>query len=154
AARFQAVVAIASTIPGYYFTVYFIDRIGRVKIQIMGFLCMALVYFAIGIPYHFYWGDHTNIGFMFLYGLTFFFANFGPNTTTFIVPAEMFPARFRTTCHGISGAMGKVGALIGSIGFVWIPKRGHDENEKPRKVGMTIALIILGGVCILGMVVT
>ncbi|KAF5739281.1 Phosphate transporter 1 9 [Tripterygium wilfordii] len=152
-ALLQAIVAAASTIPGYYFTVYFIDRIGRVKIQIMGFLCMALVYFAIGIPYPFYWNDHTNIGFMFLYFLTFFFANFGPNTTTFIVPAELFPARFRSTCHGISGAMGKVGALIGSIGFLWISKNGH-QNGDPGKVGMTIALITLGGVSILGMIVT
>ncbi|KAJ8772535.1 hypothetical protein K2173_027712 [Erythroxylum novogranatense] len=50
----QGIAAICSTIPGYFFTVYFIDRIGRRKIQIMGFLCMGIVYFALGIPY-FYW---------------------------------------------------------------------------------------------------
>lgn len=31
-------------------------------------------------------------GLLFLYGLTFFFANFGPNSTTFILPSETFPA--------------------------------------------------------------
>jgi PHS family inorganic phosphate transporter-like MFS transporter len=61
------------------------------------------------------WKGSTNVGFMILYGLTFFFSNFGPNTTTFIVPAELVPARFRSTCHGISGAAGKVGPIIGSV---------------------------------------
>lgn len=31
-----------------------------------------------------------------LYGLTFFFANFGPNSTTFVLPAELFPTRVRS----------------------------------------------------------
>lgn len=152
-AKLQAIVAICSTIPGYWVTVYFIDRIGRVKIQQMGFFFMALVYLAIGIPYYMYWDDDTNAGFMVLYGLIFFFSNFGPNTTTFIVPAELFPARFRSTCHGISGASGKVGAIIGSIGFLWA---SHDRKEDgyPKAIGMTASLVILSGVCIVGMLVT
>ncbi|MFS7959927.1 putative MFS transporter superfamily [Helianthus anomalus] len=56
--------------------------------------------------------------FIILYGLTSFFSNFGPNTTTFIVPTELFPARFRANCHGITGAVGKLGAIIGLIGFI------------------------------------
>ncbi|KAM5573963.1 hypothetical protein ABKV19_013471 [Rosa sericea] len=146
-AELQAIVTICSTIPGYWFTVYFIDRIGRRKIQMMGFFVMALVYFSIGIPYKTHWAKHIDESFMVLYGLTFFFANFGPNTTTFIVPAELFPARFRSTCHGISGASGKVGALIGSIGFLWT---AHGQNEEEIKR----SLIGLGVVCILGLVVT
>ncbi|OAY22485.1 probable inorganic phosphate transporter 1-9 [Manihot esculenta] len=151
-ARFQAIVAVCSTIPGYYFTVYFIDRIGRRKIQIMGFLFMGIVYFALGIPYH-YWGRHTNAAFLFLYALTFFFANFGPNTTTFIVPAELFPARFRSTCHGISGAIGKMGALIGSLGVLWASKE-RDDNDYPKVKPMRVALVVLGLVCLVGMVVS
>lgn len=153
-ARFQAILAICSTIPGYFVTVYFIDRIGRVCIQIIGFFFMGIVYLAIGIPYKDHWSKKTNLGFMFLYGLTFFFANFGPNTTTFIVPAELFPARFRSTCHGISGAFGKVGAIIGTVGLLWASQHDGDKHNKPDADGMTIALMILGGVCFLGMAVT
>lgn len=152
-ARLQTIVAICSTIPGYWFTVFFIDRIGRVKIQAVGFFIMAIVYFSIGIPYYKYWEENTNAGFMLLYGLTFFFSNFGPNTTTFIVPAELFPARFRTTCHGISGAAGKVGAIIGSVGFLWASHK-HKEDGYPKAIGMQASLAVLGGVCITGMVVT
>ncbi|XP_004301619.1 PREDICTED: probable inorganic phosphate transporter 1-9 [Fragaria vesca subsp. vesca] len=151
-AELQAIVTICSTIPGYWFTVYFIDRIGRRRIQMMGFFVMALVYFSIGIPYTTHWAEHTDEGFMVLYGLTFFFANFGPNTTTFIVPAELFPARFRSTCHGVSGALGKVGALIGSIGFLWAAHGQNEEDRKTKEIKMS--LIGLGVVCILGLVVT
>ena len=147
AAKLQAIIALCSTIPGYFFSVYFIDKVGRVKIQMMGFSLMALVFLVLGITYNKYWDDKSKIGFLVLYGLTFFFANFGPNTTTFIVPAELFPARFRSTCHGISGAIGKVGAIIGSVGFVWAL-----DGAKPR--GMTVSLIILAGVCLLGMAIT
>ncbi|KAI3465480.1 hypothetical protein Pfo_022143 [Paulownia fortunei] len=152
-ARLQAIIAICSTIPGYYATVYFIDRVGRVKIQIMGFLFMALGLLAIGIPYKRYWHDNTNKGFMILYSLTFFFSNFGPNTTTFIVPAELFPARFRSTCHGISGAAGKIGAIIGSVGFLWA-SHSEKENGHSKGNGMTASLVMLGGVCIVGMIIT
>ncbi|KAK2988193.1 hypothetical protein RJ640_020675 [Escallonia rubra] len=153
-ARLGAIVAVCSTIPGYFATVYFIDRVGRVKIQIMGFFFMAIGLLSIGIPYYNErWDEKAKTGFMFLYGLTFFFSNFGPNTTTFIVPAELFPARFRSTCHGISGAAGKVGAIIGAVGFLWA---SHNQNEGgyPKAIGMTAVLVILGGVCIVGMVIT
>ncbi|CAJ1939672.1 unnamed protein product [Sphenostylis stenocarpa] len=152
----QAVIAVCSTIPGYFFSVYFIDKWGRVKIQMMGFFFMAVIFFIIGIPYYSFWTtpDHEgNKGFMVLYGLAFFFANFGPNTTTFIVPAELFPARFRSTCHGISGAFGKVGAIIGSVGFLWASHNKEQDGYR-KGIGMQVCLIILGGVCLLGMLIT
>lgn len=156
-AGLQAIFAVSSTIPGYYATVFFIDRIGRVKIQFMGFLGMAFVLLALGIPYYMYWEDHTNAGFYILYGLIFFFSNFGPNTTTFIVPAELFPTRFRSTCHGISGAAGKIGAIIGSVGFLWASQTTTKSKVKygyHQGIGMTSSLIILGGFCGLGMIST
>ncbi|KAB1200154.1 putative inorganic phosphate transporter 1-12 [Morella rubra] len=152
-AKLQAIIAACSTIPGYWFTVFFIDRIGRVAIQVMGFLVMSMIYLAIAIPYYAHWDNNPNAGFIILYGLTFFFANFGPNTTTFIVPAELFPARFRSTCHGIAGAAGKLGAIIGSVGFFWASHK-RKENGYPKGLGMPASLIILSGVCLVGMAVT
>ncbi|CAF2140366.1 hypothetical protein BRARA_B02269 [Brassica rapa] len=157
-AKVAAIVAACSTIPGYWFTVYFIDRVGRVKIQIMGFFIMALVYLAAGIPYSWYRSKHeksNDKGFMVLYGLIFFFSNFGPNTTTFIIPAELFPTRFRSTCHGISGAAGKLGAIVGIVGFLWATKHKHyEEDVFPDVKRVRIAFLILGGVCIAGVLVT
>jgi Sugar (and other) transporter. len=49
--------------------------------------------------------------------LTYFFIDFGQNTTTFVVPTEVFPTNYRTTGHGISAASGKMGAAITSFLF-------------------------------------
>ncbi|TYK19926.1 putative inorganic phosphate transporter 1-9 [Cucumis melo var. makuwa] len=149
-ARLQAIVAVCSTIPGYWISVFFIDRLGRVTIQILGFLFMAIGYVIIAIPYDSFWAsDKHKYGFMLFYCLTFFFSNFGPNTTTFILPAELFPARFRSTCHGISGASGKIGAIIGAVGFLWA---SHDQKDNG--IGMKASLMLLGGVSLAGVAVT
>jgi PHS family inorganic phosphate transporter-like MFS transporter len=55
--------------------------------------------------------------FVFLYCLANFFQNFGPNTTTFVIPGEAFPTRYRSTSHGISAASGKLGAIVAQVGF-------------------------------------
>ncbi|XP_061375519.1 inorganic phosphate transporter 1-4 isoform X2 [Gastrolobium bilobum] len=84
------------------------------------------------IPYEHWTLRENRIGFVVLYSLTFFFANFGPNATTFVVPAEIFPARFRSTCHGISSATGKLGAMVGAFGFLYLGKSLEEmsgENE-------------------------
>ncbi|KAM7252902.1 hypothetical protein ACFE04_025520 [Oxalis oulophora] len=156
-AKLQAIIAGCSTIPGYFATILLVDhpKFGRKNIQKFGFLAMAIVYFVLGISYFFYWGKQTNIGFMLLYGLSFFFANFGPNTTTFIAPAELFTTRFRTTCHGIAGAAGKVGAIIGTVGFLWASPAGNLKDATQDEINrMTVTLLVLGGVCLGGFWVT
>lgn len=54
---------------------------------------------------------------MFLYCLANFFQNFGPNTTTFVIPGEVFPTRYRSTAYGLSAACGKLGAIVAQIIF-------------------------------------
>jgi PHS family inorganic phosphate transporter-like MFS transporter len=98
----------AGSIPGYWVSVATIDTIGRKPIQLMGFFLLTIILCIIGFGYHKI-GQH---GLLALYVLAQFFQNFGPNTTTFIVPGECYPTRYRSTAHGISAACGKVGAII------------------------------------------
>ncbi|CUM68369.1 uncharacterized protein PRCAT00006092001 [Priceomyces carsonii] len=98
----------AGSLPGYWFTVATVDIIGRKTIQIGGFIILTILFCGIGFGYH-KLNDH---GLLALYVLAQFFQNFGPNTTTFIVPGEVFPTRYRSSAHGISAAAGKVGAII------------------------------------------
>ncbi|TKY56391.1 Inorganic phosphate transporter 1-1 [Spatholobus suberectus] len=155
--RAMFVVALLATVPGYWFTVYFIDKIGRHKIQLVGFFVMSVCMWLLGQNYGEYRGvecspdkkydycDGKHTRFVILFGVTLFFANFGPNSTTFIVPAELFPARFRSTCHGISAAAGKAGAIIGA--FV---VQGYTDNAENKIRGMKKALITLSVVNLLG----
>ncbi|KAJ4953674.1 hypothetical protein NE237_030506 [Protea cynaroides] len=53
-ARAQTLIALCGTVPGYWFTVLTIDRIGRFSIQSMGFFFMTVFMLALAIPYH-YW---------------------------------------------------------------------------------------------------
>ncbi|KAL6571420.1 Low affinity inorganic phosphate transporter 1 [Orobanche hederae] len=156
-ARAQTLIAMCSTVPGYWFTVFFIDKIGRFAIQLMGFFFMTVFMFALAIPYDHWTHKDNRIGFVVMYSLTFFFANFGPNATSFVVPAEIFPARLRSTCHGISAAAGKAGAMVGAFGFLYAAQ-SKDPSKRdagyPAGIGVKNSLIVLGCVNALGMIFT
>ncbi|CAN4091849.1 unnamed protein product [Withania somnifera] len=156
-ARAQTLIALCSTVPGYWFTVAFIDIIGRFTIQLIGFFFMTVFMFAIAIPYHHWTLKENHIGFVVMYSLTFFFANFGPNATTFVVPAEIFPARLRSTCHGISAAAGKAGAIVGAYGFLYAAQNKDPTKTDagyPAGIGIKNSLIVLGVINALGMICT
>ncbi|CAN0886337.1 Low affinity inorganic phosphate transporter 1 [Linum grandiflorum] len=156
-ARAQTLIALCSTVPGYWFTVALIDKIGRFTIQLMGFFFMTVFMFALAIPYDHWTHRENRIGFVVMYSLTFFFANFGPNATTFVVPAEIFPARVRSTCHGISAAAGKVGAMVGAFGFLYLAQnkeKAKAEAGYPAGIGVKNSLLVLGVVNFLGMAFT
>ena len=156
-ARAQTLIALCSTVPGYWFTVAFIDKMGRFTIQLMGFFFMTVFMFALAIPYHYWTQKEHLIGFVVLYSLTFFFANFGPNSTTFVVPAEIFPARFRSTCHGISAASGKLGAIVGAFGFLYLAQnqdKAKADAGFPAGIGVKNSLLVLGGINLLGVLFT
>lgn len=153
--RAQTYIALCGTVPGYWFTVAFIDIVGRFWIQLMGFFMMTVFMLGLAIPYNHWTTHHT--GFVVMYGLTFFFANFGPNSTTFIVPAEIFPARLRSTCHGISAAAGKAGAIIGAFGFLYAAQgKTPDTRDRgyPKGIGLRNALFVLAVSNFLGLVMS
>ncbi|XP_057430677.1 low affinity inorganic phosphate transporter 1-like [Lotus japonicus] len=156
-ARAQTLIALCSTVPGYWFTVALIDYMGRFAIQLMGFFFMTVFMFALAIPYD-HWTEKDNrIGFVAMYSLTFFFANFGPNATTFVVPAEIFPARLRSTCHGISAAAGKAGAIVGAFGFLYAAQSKDPSKTDagyPTGIGIKNSLIMLGVINFAGMLFT
>ena len=105
------VLVCAGAIPGYWTTVATVDTIGRKPIQIIGFFLLTIIFVIIGFAYH----SLSSKALLALYILAQFFFNFGPNTTTFIIPGECFPTRYRSTGHGISAAAGKIGAIIAQV---------------------------------------
>jgi PHS family inorganic phosphate transporter-like MFS transporter len=154
-ARATAFLALFSTVPGYWFTVTLIDWVGRKPIQLMGFFMMGLFMVIIGLDFYALRRDN-HLAFIVLYAFTFFFSNFGPNSTTFIVPSELFPARLRSTCHGIASAAGKAGAITGAFGFLYAsqdPSLGR-LTDYPKGIGYKWTFFLLGMCAFLGMIVT
>jgi PHS family inorganic phosphate transporter-like MFS transporter len=72
------------------------DRLGRKITQLQGFVMMAVLYVAVAALALTKGTSITGfaipaIGALGLYSLSFFFIDFGPNTTTFVIPAEVYP---------------------------------------------------------------
>jgi MFS family permease len=97
-------------VPGYLLAVTKMDRIGHRRLQLIGFGVMAGAFMFLGaIPVL----TTAVVPFLLIFGLSYFFIEFGPNTTTFVMPSEVFPVGMRTTGHGIAAGIGKLGAFIG-----------------------------------------
>ncbi len=105
------IIVCAGAIPGYWVTAALCDTIGRKPIQLMGFILLTIIFCIIGFAYN----QLGSKGLLALFVLAQFFFNFGPNATTFIVPGEVFPTRYRSTSHGISAASGKIGAIVAQV---------------------------------------
>lgn len=108
----SALIFLVAAMPGYLAAAAAVDRWGRKPLQMVGFSVMAASYLTFwlvpqilqAVPW-----------FLAVYGLSYFFTEFGPNTTTFLIPAEIFPTRLRGTAHGLAAAGGKLGAFTGAF---------------------------------------
>ena len=134
-------VFIAFAAPGYALSACLVDKIGRKHLQTIGFMMMTLCYLSIACLSNI--AAHPAI-FTLLFGLSFLFINFGPNATTFLIPAEIFPTSIRASAHGFSAAMGKLGAFIGALSLPILSA----------SLGMPFMFIIVALFCILGLACT
>ena len=117
--EYSALIFGLAAFPGYWIATFTIDRIGRKPIQSVGFLAMAIAFGILGV-FHFLLSASYVVEFLILYGVSYFFIEFGPNVTTFIYPPEVFPTSTRGFGTGASAAGGKIGAFIGTFTNVFV----------------------------------
>lgn len=150
------IIQCAGTLPGYWFSIAFIDIIGQKPLQIGSFAILTTLFVIIGFGYEILYAQTSKAGFISLFVLCQFFMNFGANTTTvrspakisdfqFIVPGEVFPTRYRSTAHGISAACGKLGAVIAQVVFSPLKDRGGVKNGWMNHLMQIFALFMLTG---------
>src|ERR1700750_2256745 len=110
----QLAIFVVAAVPGYALAIARLDRFGHRRLQLVVFAVMAVGFAVIGaVP-----GMTTTVApFLLVYGVSYFFTEFGPNMTTFVLPSELYPVTMRTTGHGISAGIGKLGAFIGVFLF-------------------------------------
>jgi PHS family inorganic phosphate transporter-like MFS transporter len=119
------------------------DRIGRKPIQVVGFAAMAVTFLVIGVFHQITTAAFLS-EFLAVYGLSYFFIEFGPNVTTFVYPPEVFPVSTRGLGSGIAAAGGKTGAAIGTVVDVYILATG----------GLSTLFLVLGALALVGLILT
>jgi MFS family permease len=128
-------------LPGYVLAVLTMDRIGHRRLQYIGFSVMAVAFLVLAAFTHL----TTVVGpFLAIFGLSYFFVQFGPNMTTFVLPSEVFPVSMRTTGHGIAAGIGKLGAFVGVF---LVP-------QLQKHYGLRGMLLIAGIAAVLGFALT
>jgi MFS transporter, PHS family, inorganic phosphate transporter len=131
---------LVSAAPGYVLAAMTMDRLGRKPIQILGFAMMAASFGTIALVPGI---ERLVIPFVIIYGISYFFTEFGPNATTFVYPAELFPVELRTTAHGIASAVGKLGAFVGVFLFpIFLAWRGLFAAELAAAIVSLLGLIV------------
>ena len=103
-----------SAAPGYAVAALTMDKLGRKTIQCLGFGMMAGTFGLLAVIPNV---EKLTITFLFIYGFSYFFCEFGPNATTFVYPSEIFPVKVRTTGHGIAASMEQIGGFVGVFTF-------------------------------------
>ncbi|OSX63583.1 hypothetical protein POSPLADRAFT_1139705 [Postia placenta MAD-698-R-SB12] len=123
----------AIALPGVFVGAALCNPIGRRNTMMIGF-CGYLVFgLIIGCAYE----RITKIVplFVVFYGLMQSMGNLGPGNMLGLVSAESYPTAIRGTCYGLSAAIGKTGAAIGTQAFTPI------QNNLGKKWTFIIAAI-------------
>ncbi|KAK4192645.1 putative inorganic phosphate transporter [Podospora australis] len=109
--QYLLTVSLAS-IAGSACFIVFANRIPRRQWLTTSFLVLMVLFLVTGGVY--YGVAHTSgsPAIVVCVAICHFMFNFGANTLTFIIPAEIFPTCYRCTCHGISAAAGKLGSIM------------------------------------------
>ena len=130
-------------IVGIVFAVLLADRVGRIKLQVFGFIGCALGLFVASLSTSY---DGTaQVVLVFAGFLIFnFMTNLGPNAQTYLLAGEVFPTRIRGKGAGFAASFAKLGAV--TTAFL-LPILLDD-------IGTQFLLYILVGTSLLGAVVT
>ena len=103
-------------IVGTIFAVLLADRVGRISLQIIGFLGCAAGLLLASLSTYATGGTKLGLivaGFM----LFNFMTNLGPNAQTYLLAGEVFPTATRGKGAGFAAAVGKIGAVATAFLF-------------------------------------
>jgi putative MFS transporter len=128
---------------GVIVAIFLVDRVGRIKLQIWGFLGCAVGLLLSGLSIR---SDGSNVMWLLFLGFTLFYfmVNFGPNAMTYLLAGEVFPTEVRGKGAGFAASFAKIGAVLTAFLFPILLK----------SIGTTALLWGLVAAFLLGAVVT
>ncbi|MEM9149015.1 MAG: MFS transporter [Cyanobacteria bacterium P01_F01_bin.3] len=140
AAAKGAAVVNAFLIIGFILAIVLINRLGRISLQIVGFVGMAAGLVVLSLVQ----GD-TQFSILFTGFILFNLAmNMGPNATTFLLSGEVFPPAIRASGAGLAGGIAKSGAVLGAWALPVLQEM----------FGVNLVLRSLAVICLIAAVVT
>ena len=130
-------------IVGIALAVLLADRVGRIRLQILGFIGCAVGLLLATLSLH-VGGTLSGVllfaGFM----LFSFMTNIGPNAMTYLIAGEVFPTSIRGTGAGFAASFAKIGAVLTAFLFPILLK----------DIGTDLLLLILVATSLVGALVT
>jgi putative MFS transporter len=130
-------------IVGIVVAVLLADRVGRIRLQIFGFIGCAVGLLLAALSLHV---GGTLSGLLLFAGfmLFSFMTNIGPNAMTYLIAGEVFPISIRGTGAGFAASFAKVGAVLTAFLFPILLK----------DIGTDLLLLILVATSLVGALVT
>jgi MFS transporter, putative metabolite transport protein len=128
---------------GIIFAVVLADRVGRIRLQLFGFVgcAVGLLLGAMSL----YAGGTLAVVLLFAGFMLFsFMTNIGPNAMTYLIAGEVFPISVRGIGAGFAASFAKIGAVLTAFLFPILLK----------DIGTFALLMILAGTSLLGALVT
>jgi len=127
----------------------------RFYLQVNGFWILAALFIAVGVCFVVLLGTRYFAAVIVMYSVCSLFFNFGPNTSTFVISAEVFPTKYRCTCAGISAASGKLGSIIAQVflAYAKFGSPGVSVND-PHSTWLGWVLLVFALWMVFGAVIT
>lgn len=130
---------------GFGAALLLVQRWGRIRLQVAGFAVMSVALTVLAVATALPGGGNEHLPLVFLgFALFNFFMNAGPNSTTYALPAEVFPSDVRSAGHGFAAGMAKLGAALGVLLFPGLLAT----------TGQTPLLLGLAALCVLALLIT
>ncbi|GAB4377525.1 MAG: MFS transporter [Elainellaceae cyanobacterium] len=132
-------------IAGFLIAVWLVDRAGRIRLQVTGFVGMAIGLAILASSDLLPFENGSNIAIVFIGFLVFnLMMNAGPNSTTFLLSGEVFPTSIRASGAGFAAAFAKAGAVLGTFALPILQK----------SFGTPLLLLVLALCCLVAAVIT
>ncbi|KAF2668632.1 phosphate transporter [Microthyrium microscopicum] len=142
---FQSLYVVSiSSLAGSIFFIFFVNRFSRRKWLIWSFGILSILFIVAGATWKPLFEKKGRFFSIVLIALCHFAFNAGANTLTFMIPSEIFPTTYRSFCHGISAAAGKLGSVI------VLAILNNIDAANPATFKQTAIFVSFGGVMALG----
>lgn len=125
---------------GFICAILLVEKLGRIRLQIMGFIGMAIGLSILAASSLLPTGSQGEIWLVITGFLVFnLLMNAGPNATTFLLSGEVFPTSIRATGAGFSAAFAKAGAVVGT--FV-LPILQTSWGVSPLLIALSVCCVV------------